>query len=129
VKRVLALVGALVLIGVAAVVVVGFDRPWEKASGSGGGDDALTVERASLSPGRIVLTVRDPGGDAVRIAQVIVDDAFANFDLTSGVVKPRAATKVRIDYAWVAGEAYEIDLVTSTGAMVEYQLPNAQLQS
>ena len=128
-RRVLVLVGVLVLIGVAAAVVVGFDRPWEKASGSGGDEDALTVERANLSPGKIVLTVRDPGGDAVRIAQVIVDNAFANFDLSARVVKPRAATKVRIDYAWIAGEAYEIDLVTSTGAMVGYQLSDAHLQS
>jgi ZIP family zinc transporter len=127
VRRMLVLVGVLVLLALAAAIVVGFDRPWEKTTGSSGNDDPLTVEHASLSPGQIVLTVR--ASSAVRIAQVIVDNGFANFAVASDLLKPHAATRVKIDYSWIAGEAYEIDLVTSTGAMVDYQLPDAQLQS
>ena len=41
--------------------------------------EALAVERTRLEPGAIELTVRNDGPDAVRIAQVVVNDAFASF--------------------------------------------------
>ena len=41
--------------------------------------EELAVERTMLEPGAIELTVRNDGPDAVRVAQVIVNDAFAAF--------------------------------------------------
>ena len=41
--------------------------------------EELAVERTELHPGEIDLTVRNDGPDAVRIAQVIVNDGFTDF--------------------------------------------------
>ena len=41
--------------------------------------EELAVERTVLSPGEIALTVRNDGPDAVSVAQVVVNDAFAQF--------------------------------------------------
>ena len=42
--------------------------------------EAIAVERTRLEPGVIEMTVRNDGPDPVRIAQVIVNDAFASFE-------------------------------------------------
>ena len=41
--------------------------------------EELAVERTVLEPGRIELTVRNDGPDAVSVAQVVVNDAFVSF--------------------------------------------------
>ena len=68
------------------------------------------------SPGMIELTVRNDGPDAVAIAQVVVNDAFAQFTARDEPIG-RLATDDGRDrsYPWVEGEAYEVSLLTSTG--------------
>jgi zinc transporter, ZIP family len=85
----------------------------------------LTVERTVLHPGEIQLTVRNDGPDAVRIAQVSVNDAYVDFSSDSTEVGHLAATKLTIPYEWIEGEAYEIFLVTSTGGTIEHTIPVA----
>ena len=41
--------------------------------------EELAVERTVLTPGEIAVTVRNDGADAVRVAQVQVNDAFVQF--------------------------------------------------
>ena len=38
---------------------------------------------------------------------------------------PSRETRVDVGYPWVAGESYEIGLLISTGAIVEYELEDA----
>jgi ZIP family zinc transporter len=85
----------------------------------------LTVERTILHPGEIQLTVRNDGPDAVRIAQVSVNDAYVDFSSNSTEVGHLAATKLTIPYQWVKGEGYEIFLLTSTGGTIEHSIPVA----
>jgi zinc transporter, ZIP family len=87
--------------------------------------EGLTVKRASLTAGRIVLVARNGGGDAVRLSQVIVNDAFVDFRADRLAVPPSRETRVAIDYPWIPGESYEIELLTSTGATAEYELEDA----
>src|ERR671915_1740565 len=44
--------------------------------------EELAVERTVLRPGEIELQVRNDGPDPVRVRQVIVNDAFADFSLS-----------------------------------------------
>jgi hypothetical protein len=87
--------------------------------------EELSVERTVLTPGRIELRVRNDGPDAVRVAQVQVNDAFVRF---SGAEQPiprlRAAT-IRIPHPWVQGEAYSVALLTSTGGTISHEIPVA----
>ena len=69
----------------------------------------------SCTAGAIELTVRNDGPDAVTIAQVTVNDAFADFARTGGAIGRLERATVTIAYPWVEGEAYEMMLLTSTG--------------
>jgi zinc transporter, ZIP family len=85
----------------------------------------LAVQRSSVRPGLIVLFARNDGSDPVRIAQVMVNDAFVDFHAALLTVAPRRATQLSVHYPWVAGESYEIGLLTGTGSIVEYELEDA----
>jgi zinc transporter ZupT len=87
--------------------------------------EEIAVERTVLKPGTIELTVRNDGPDAVRIAQVTVNDAFASF--TGGVdeLGHLRSEKLTIAEPWIEGQAYEVGLVTSTGGVVNHSIPVA----
>jgi ZIP family zinc transporter len=88
--------------------------------------EELAIERTVLRPGEIQLTVRNDGPDAVDVAQVVVNDAFVPFTASDGRRVGRlGATTLGITYPWIEGEAYEISLLTSTGATIEHQIPVA----
>jgi hypothetical protein len=122
-KRVVLGLLALGLVVVAGAVVLAFVRP--RHAHASAEDEELTVERSTLQPGRIVLTVRGVADEPVRIAQVMVDEAFVDFETRAAAVRTHQVTRLTVFYPWLRGEAYEIDLLTSTGAMVEYELDHA----
>jgi ZIP family zinc transporter len=87
--------------------------------------EELAVERTELEPGRIDLTVRNDGPDDVTIAQVIVNDGFADFSTGDAKLGHLDTSKLSINYHWVEGDAYEIQLLTSTGATIAHEIPVA----
>ena len=88
--------------------------------------EELSVERTVLRPGQIELTVRNDGPDPVEVAQVSVNDAYAPFTAAGGHEVGRlGSTTLEIDYPWIEDEAYEIFLLTATGATIEHSIPVA----
>jgi zinc transporter, ZIP family len=87
--------------------------------------EELAIERTSLDPGVIELTVRNDGPDPVRIAQVQVNDAFVAFEGADGAIERLATETLRVQQPWVEGEAYEVALVTSTGATIAHEIEAA----
>jgi ZIP family zinc transporter len=85
----------------------------------------LTVQRSTLQPGLILLFARNEGADSVRVAQVLVNDAFVDFHAARLALPPGGRTQLAVHYSWIAGESYEIGLLTATGAIVEYELEDA----
>jgi ZIP family zinc transporter len=87
----------------------------------------LTVERVTLpAEGMIELTLINGGADPVTIAQVIVDDAYWQFEVQPNNTVPRLGwATVTIPYPWIADEAHAILLVTSTGATFDAEIPLA----
>jgi len=92
---------------------------------SGPPAEDLAVERTVLRPGVIELTVRNDGADAVSIAQVSVNDAFAQFRGASAPIGRLKTATVNIRRPWVEGEAYEVTLVTATGGTIVHEIPVA----
>jgi zinc transporter ZupT len=79
-----------------------------------------------LRPGEIELTLRNDGPDLVRVAQVAVNDAYAPFVAEGGKGIGRlGSTTLDVSYPWIEGEAYEISVLTSTGATIETDIPVA----
>ena len=87
--------------------------------------EELAVERTVLEPGVIELTIRNDGPDAVGIAQVQVNDAYAAFEGAAEPLGRLASERVRIVHPWIEGEAYEVVLVTTTGATFAHEIPAA----
>lgn len=117
----------LIPLGLIAAAVAAFALLGAPGLGDRNGPpvEDLTVERTILHPGEIQLTVRNDGPDAVRIAQVSVNDAYVDFSSDSTEVGHLAATKLTIPYEWVEGEGYEIFMLTSTGGTIEHTIPVA----
>ena len=87
--------------------------------------EELAVERTVLEPGRIELTVRNDGPDAVRVAQVSVNDAFVPFRGAESEIGRLATERIVVDHPWNEGEAYEVVLLTSSGGTVAHEIPIA----
>lgn len=113
---------ALIAIALAVFALLGAPGLGER---TGPPVEELAVERTVLEPGRIDLTVRNDGPDDVTIAQVIVNDGFADYAAGDRTLARLDTTKVSIRYPWVEGDAYDIQLVTSTGATIAHEIPVA----
>ena len=87
--------------------------------------EELSVERTVLRPGTIELSVRNDGPDAVRIAQVAVNDSFSQFDTSASEIDRLRSSKVKVSYPWVEGEDYEVKLLTSTGGSITHDISAA----
>lgn len=87
--------------------------------------EELAVERTVLAPGRIELTVRNDGPDPVQVAQVSVNDAYVPFQAADRELGRLESAKLTLPYDWIEGEAYEIFLLTSTGATIEHTIEAA----
>lgn len=80
--------------------------------------EQIAIERTTLRPGQIELSIRNDGPDPVTISQVSVNDAFIPFT-GGGEIGRLGAREIAIDYPWVEGNSYELFLLTSTGGTVE----------
>ncbi len=87
--------------------------------------EELATERTVLLPGVIELTVRNTGPDSVQIAQVFVNDAFVDFAGAAGPINRLDTATLRLDYPWQDGQPYLISLLTSTGVVIEHEIPAA----
>jgi zinc transporter, ZIP family len=112
---------SLVVVLVLAIAFVGGFVAMRGIAGTSSGGAEVKVDHATLLPGEIVLTLESHSAEVVTIAQTIVNDAYVNF-----VTGAPGAADVTIDYPWIEGESYEIELLTSTGASIDYELEDAE---
>lgn len=87
--------------------------------------EELAVERTVLRAGEIELHLRNDGADPVQIKQAIVNDAFTSFTQTKDEIGRLGGSEVKIAYPWIEGEAYEVSLLTATGATVGHEIEAA----
>ncbi|WP_420449149.1 ZIP family metal transporter [Candidatus Palauibacter sp.] len=89
----------------------------------------LTIERVSFPESGVMrVHVVNGGPEAATIAQVIVDDAFWQFEMDGDPTLPRLArATLELDYPWVEGELHVIRLVTSTGLTFDHEVAVATL--
>ena len=91
----------------------------------GGGSGNLAVTQTELQPGAITLVLRNGSEEVARVAQVIVNDAFVDFESSARTIPPGDIEAFVVPYHWINGESYEIRLMTSTGETVDYEIEDA----
>lgn len=87
--------------------------------------EELTVERTVLEPGTIMLTMRNGRSDPVRIAQAAVNDSYVDFTGGDAPIGRLGSGTLRLSYPWQPGQPYRVSLLTSTGAVIDYDIPAA----
>lgn len=87
--------------------------------------ETLAFERTTLEPGSIELVVRNDGPDPVAIAQVLVNDAYWQFEAGDKNLARLESTTLSIPYPWEEGLPLAIALVTSTGVTIEHEIEAA----
>ena len=105
---------AIALVCALAAAGVAWLRPWEHAPHAG-----AVVAQSSLRPGGFMIVVRNDSGETLHIAQITVNDAFVGFHAGRLLLPPHRQTRVTVDYDWIAGEPYEIGILTSDGAILQ----------
>jgi zinc transporter, ZIP family len=119
----LAGIAPLVVLALAIGLFVAFDAPGLDRIGVP--EENLSVERTVLAPGEIELHVRNDGADPVEVRQVIVNDAFAAFDQSNDDIGRLGGSTIDVRYPWIEGQAYEVILLTATGATITHEIEAA----
>jgi zinc transporter, ZIP family len=116
---------AAVALGVIAVagVTLAFAAPWHHGGAAQSGE--LSVTQSMLRPGTIALVLENGSEEVAQIAQVVLNDAYVDFRAPRVALAPGAAETITVSYPWILGEAYEIELLTSTGRSVDYAIEDA----
>jgi ZIP family zinc transporter len=110
----------LLVLGLAIGLFVALDAPGLDRIGVP--EEELAVERAVLNPGEIELHVRNDGADPVEVRQVIVNDGYASFTQSAEEIGRLGGAKIDVQYPWIEGQAYEVMLLTSTGATIDHTI-------
>lgn len=121
----LALVAAVVGVIVGGLVVLGLVAARVLPERVGPPVESLVVERTVLTPSEIALTLRNDGPDPVTVAQVSVNDSFADFSGVDGPIDRLGSETLRIDYPWQDGMPYHVSMLTSSGAVIEHEIAAA----
>jgi zinc transporter, ZIP family len=87
--------------------------------------EQLAVERTVLSPSTIELTVRNTGPDPVQIAQISVNDVYVGFTGATEPLSRLGKDTLRLDYPWQNGQPYLVSILTSSGVVIEHEIPAA----
>jgi ZIP family zinc transporter len=87
--------------------------------------EQLAIERTVLSPSTIELTVRNTGPDPVQIAQISVNDVYVGFTGATEPIGRLGKDTLRMDFPWQDGQPYLVSILTSSGAVIEHEIPAA----
>lgn len=88
--------------------------------------EALSIDRIRVVEDGFEVSVMNSGPQPVRIAQVMVDDAYWQFDMEPSGELPRfGRATIHIPYQWIYAEPHRILLVTNTGLTFEGEVPVA----
>ncbi len=78
--------------------------------------ETLSIQRIRVLPEGFKLTVVNAGSVPATIAQVTVDDAYWQYEITPRSTLQRLGkAEITIPYKWVAGEPHFIQVITSIG--------------
>ena len=113
---------ALIVAALAALALLGGRSLPDRA---GPPIEELAVERTVLTPGVVELTVRNTGPDPVQVAQVFVNDVYVDFTGATEPIGRLGSDTLRLVYPWQNGQPYLVSMLTSTGLVIEHQIPAA----
>ena len=86
------------------------------------------IQRVVFSPEHITLKVFNDGPELVTISQVLVNDAYWQFEMSpSNILNPLEKGIIEIDYPWLDGDFEKITLISRNGVTFEKEIEVATL--
>lgn len=88
----------------------------------------LNFERIRVREDGFEVTLVNGGPDPVTVAQVLVDDAYWQYQISPSNIIPRLGrASLEIPYPWVENEPHEIVILTNTGVTFSGEVPLATI--
>jgi len=85
--------------------------------------EELTISRVTLETGHMFIHITNGGPEPVTIAQVLIDEAYWQFEVDRDRTIPRLGkATITVPYPWVEGETHEVRLITSTGLTFDHTI-------
>lgn len=114
--------GPLLLLALLIVFFIN-NNPIEVTSSNLPPIEELSFQRIELKPNHIDFTVTNGGPDNVEISQLIIDEAYWNFEIEGNKILSRLESAViHTDYPWVEAEPFEIVIITSSGTTFAHEV-------
>ena len=86
------------------------------------------IQRVIFSPEHIALEVFNDGPEPITIAQVLVNEAYWQFEMTpSNTLEPLQRGGISINYPWLEGDAEVITLISRNGVTFEKEVEAAAI--
>ncbi|MBI5223494.1 ZIP family metal transporter [Candidatus Micrarchaeota archaeon] len=77
--------------------------------------ESVSFERVTLEQDVILLEIINDGPDPVTISQVLINDAYNQFEIDHQTVSHLEGAKIRMNYPWAEGMPLKITLLTADG--------------
>lgn len=88
--------------------------------------EEVAIQNIRMAPDQITLAVLNDGPDPVTIAQVLMNDAYWDFEISPSATLPRLGrATVMIRYPWNTGDLVHITLLSSNGVTFNAEIPVA----
>src|SRR3989338_6151353 len=117
----------LILLGILLLVFVKFG-PLGVFKSSVVPIENIFIQRVVFSPDHISLEVFNDGPEPVTIAQVLVNDAYWQFEMApAATLEPLDKGKIDIDYPWLEGDFEKITLLSRNGITFEKEIEVASI--
>ena len=89
--------------------------------------ESVAFERVAFTDDGITAQLRNDGPDPVTVSQVLVNDAYWDFEIDDRHLARLESTTLRLDYPWEDGLPVTIGLVTETGVVIDHEVEAATL--
>ncbi|MBI2112145.1 ZIP family metal transporter [Candidatus Woesearchaeota archaeon] len=117
----------LLLLGLLLLMVVQFG-PLGVLNSSIVPIENIFIEKVIFSPEHIILDIFNDGPEPVTIAQVLINDAYWQFEMSpSKNLEPLESGKIELYYPWVEGDFEKISLISRNGIIFEKEIEIASI--
>ena len=90
--------------------------------------EKLFIQKVVFSPEHMTVDVFNDGPEPVTIAQVLVNDAYWQFEMEpKRTLQPLEKGKIKIAYPWLGGDFERITIISSTGLTSEKEIEAAAI--
>ncbi|MEA2498983.1 MAG: zinc transporter, family, partial [Actinomycetota bacterium] len=89
--------------------------------------EAVAFERTVLTEDGVEMYIRNDGPDDVTVAQLLINDAYWDFDIDDRTIGRLETATITSPYPWEEGLPLDLTLVTSTGVTISHVIEVAAL--